>query len=194
MKKQNIYTVPYRRKREGKTDYRKRLALLKSGKPRLVVRRALRNIVVQLIEYQAKGDMVVLGGNSSQLQKQGWKFGLNTSTAYLTGFMIASKAKAKGINHAVLDSGLHVSRKGTLIYAALKGAIDGGLEIPHDPGMFPDEKRIKGEHIVAFAKKLQGQGTQAYEKQFSAYLKRNLDVADLPKQFTAVMQKLQKGV
>ena len=46
------YHVKPRRRREGKTDYRKRLRLLRSGKVRMVVRKSLKNTQIQLIEYK----------------------------------------------------------------------------------------------------------------------------------------------
>ena len=57
------YRVPFRRRREGKTDYRKRLKLLLSRKPRLVVRKSLNNIIAQIVEYDEKGDRVVVSGD-----------------------------------------------------------------------------------------------------------------------------------
>ena len=60
----------------------------------------------------------------------------------------------KSINNAVLDIGLNVSTKGSRIYAALKGAIDSGLKIPHNKDILPDEKRIKGNHISADIEKM----------------------------------------
>ena len=90
-------TLQYRRKREGKTDYRKRLALLKSGMPRLVVRRSLQHVRAQLIEYRADGDHVLADASTAELVK---KYGLkrarrNTVTAYLVGMLIGKKAVAK---------------------------------------------------------------------------------------------------
>lgn len=67
------YRVPFRRRREGKTVYRKRLKLLLSGKPRLVVRRFNSNILAQLVEYDPKGDRVIFTIHSNVLKKYGWK-------------------------------------------------------------------------------------------------------------------------
>ena len=55
MKNDSIYTVQFRRKREGATNYRKRLKILASNKPRLVVRKSLKNIHASIIEYDKKG-------------------------------------------------------------------------------------------------------------------------------------------
>ena len=51
------YHVKPRRRREGKTDYRKRLRLLRSRKIRMVVRKSLKNTQVQLVEYK-EGDLI----------------------------------------------------------------------------------------------------------------------------------------
>ncbi|MEM4959169.1 MAG: 50S ribosomal protein L18, partial [Nanopusillaceae archaeon] len=64
------YTVKYRRRREGKTDYRKRLKLLKSRLPRLVVRRGIWNFTVQLIEYNENGDKTIFTIHSKHLYKK----------------------------------------------------------------------------------------------------------------------------
>jgi len=138
--------VVKRRRREGKTDYNLRLKLLASRKPRLVIRKSLRNITAQLVEYKEEGDRVMAASNSRELIKLGWKHSRkNIPAAYLTGLLLGQKAKSKGIKEAILDIGSYTSIKGNLIYAALKGAIDAGLQVPHDSAMLP-EGRLQGEH------------------------------------------------
>ena len=44
------YRTPFRRRREGRTDYRTRSKLLRSGKPRIVVRKTLRQTIVHIIK------------------------------------------------------------------------------------------------------------------------------------------------
>ena len=58
-------TVPYRRKRENKTNYLKRLKLLISRKGRLVVRFTNKRVLAQLVEFTSKGDKVLVGVDSS---------------------------------------------------------------------------------------------------------------------------------
>ena len=53
MAKSSNYRVKLRRRREGKTDYQARKALVVSGKPRLVTRTANRNITVQILIAKA---------------------------------------------------------------------------------------------------------------------------------------------
>ncbi len=145
------YRVPFRRRREGKTNYRKRLRLLLSGEPRMVVRKSNRYIRAQLILAAPEGDKTVADANSAELAKFGWEFSKkNTPAAYLTGLLLGKRALRKGFKHAILDMGLHTPSQGCRIYAALKGAVDAGLEVPHDPSIFPAEERIRGEHIAEF--------------------------------------------
>jgi len=139
------YTVRFRRRRDGATNYKKRLALLKSRKPRLVIRKTNKYIICQVLQYDPKGDKVVASANSKELVKLGWKGATaNLPASYLTGLLIAKKAKVK---EAVADLGLYDSTKGSKIYAALKGAIDGGLNVSAGEENFPSEDRIAGKHL-----------------------------------------------
>jgi len=142
------YAVKFRRRREGKTSYKTRLALLKSNLPRLVIRKTNSQIIAQIVDYKEKGDLTKAHVNSKDLQKLDWKNSIsNTPAAYLTGLLLGKKAKDKKIKKAVLDLGLQSSTKGNKLYAALKGVLDAGIEIPHDTKLFPSEERIKGEHL-----------------------------------------------
>jgi large subunit ribosomal protein L18 len=142
------YRIHFRRRREGKTNYRKRLKLLLSGKPRLVYRKTLKYIIGQIINFDKKGDVTLVGITSKILRKHGWKFACdNTPASYLTGYLLGKMALSKGIKEAVLDIGLYTSTKGGRMYAFAKGAIDAGLNVPCSEEMFPTEERIKGLHI-----------------------------------------------
>jgi large subunit ribosomal protein L18 len=148
------YVVQYRRKRALKTDYRKRLNLLKSGLPRLVVRPSNKHVVVQLVEYEPDGDMVVVQAFSKELVKYGWIHSTSSiPAAYLTGMLLASKAKGKISGELILDDGMHVSKRCSRVYAAVKGVLDGGLKVRVGEGMLPDESRIRGEHISTHLKR-----------------------------------------
>ena len=57
----------FKRKTLGITDYKKRLRLLASNKPRLVVRRSLRHSIAQIIEYNEKGDKVLVSATTREL-------------------------------------------------------------------------------------------------------------------------------
>ncbi len=143
------YLMKFRRRREGKTDYKKRLALVKSGKPILTVRRTNTQIIAHIREFNPKGDVTKVMVTSKKLAEYGWDITSfkNTPAAYLTGYLIGKMALKEGINEAILDIGRHTSTKGARIFAVLKGAVDAGLNIPHSPDKVPDESRIMGEHI-----------------------------------------------
>ncbi|GAF81682.1 unnamed protein product [marine sediment metagenome] len=141
----------FKRKRLGKTDYRKRLKLLLANKPRLVVRKSLKNILAQIVEYDENGDKVIVSAHSSELKKYGYGGNKgNIPAAYLVGLLIGGKAKKKDIKVLVLDIGLQNSVKGSRIYSVLKGCIDVGLNIPHSKEILPMDDRVKGKHIKNF--------------------------------------------
>jgi large subunit ribosomal protein L18 len=144
------YSVKFRRRREGKTDFKSRLALVKSRKARMVVRKTSTNIIVQFVTYAPEGDKVLGTALSGELKALGWKYSTkSTPAAYLTGYL-ASKRVAGKLSEAVLDIGLSGPRKGAKIFAALKGALDGGIKIPHGKEIIPSDDRIKGKHIEEY--------------------------------------------
>lgn len=143
-----LYRVPMRRRREGKTDYRRRLGLLKSGETRVVVRTSNRNVVVQFVNYDEKGDQVVASAEARELPEMGYQAaGNNTPSAYLAGRLAATRAKEAGVESGVLDLGLAHPHKGGVIFGALKGVVDGGINVPAGEGVWPDEGRLRAEHL-----------------------------------------------
>ena len=139
--------MKFRRERELKTDYKKRLALLKSRTARLVVRVSNKNVVCQLIEHSENGDKVLASGSSKELQKLGWTTArANTPAAYLTGYLCGKKGKGK-VEKAILDMGFQSIIKGSKVFAALKGAVDAGVDIPHDASVLPSPERLEGAHM-----------------------------------------------
>jgi len=190
MKKGKIFTVNFRRKREGRTYYKKRLKMLLSSKSRLVVRKSLKNLQVSVIKYGNKGDQVVFTVNSNSLNKLGWNGGTgNLPSAYLTGLLAGKKAIEEGINEAILDLGFNESTKGSRLYAALAGVIDAGLKVPFNPQVLPTKDRISGEHIAKYANILKDNKLK-YEKQFSIYLKKGLSPEDIVRNFNETMVKI----
>lgn len=141
MTKITNYRMPYRRRREGRTNYAKRLAAVKGGKHRMVVRKSNKGIVVQFVEFHPSGDRVSFGATSHVLKKLfGWHAKRNTWTAYLTGLYAGKEAKKKGIAEFVLDIGMHSATKGSIVFAALKGALDAGLKTSYQEEMVPVDK------------------------------------------------------
>ncbi len=146
------YRVKFRRARAGKTDYRARKQLIISRKPRLVVRKSLKNTNIQLVIPGTEGDSTLVSANTVELKKYGFTGTGNLPSAYLTGLLVGYRAKKIGHAEAILDLGLCHATKGGRIYAALKGAVDSGLEIPHDPEIFPADERITGKNIDKYRK------------------------------------------
>jgi len=143
------YRVKPRRRREGRTDYRKRLRLLKSRKIRMVVRKSLKNTQIQFVEYKEQGDNILAVANSQELvNKYKWKYSTSsTPAAYLTGVLAGKRAKDKGVKECVLDTGRHVPVTGSKIFASLKGALDAGVDCSCDEEKIPSEDRLMGKHL-----------------------------------------------
>ncbi len=146
------YFVAFRRRHEGRTDYYQRMSLLASGTPRMVVRKTNRQIIVQLIVPGDEGDRTLVAAYSTELAGYGYE-GTTASTpaAYLTGILFAVRALAAGYDRGILDIGLARAKPGARIFAALKGAADGGFDIPYGESVLPDEERLKGAHIAGYA-------------------------------------------
>lgn len=169
------YKVPLRRRREGRTDYQQRLRLLKSGKPRFVVRKSNKNITVQLIVARDEGDHTVASAHTSQLSDFGWRAPTgNLPSAYLAGRLAGSKALDEGVEEAVLDIGLNHVTPGNKVFAAVQGAVDAGLKVPHGDEVMPSWERIRGEHIADYAE---------YSGEF--------DAGDLPEHFDDVLETME---
>ncbi len=172
-----------RRRAKGVTDYKKRLTLLKGGLPRVVIRKSNRGIRMQVTEYEVNGDKVLTTVNSSELSKFGWIPKRNTPTAYLTGVLLAKKAKSLDKKEFVLDIGLYRPTKASILFAAAKGAMDSGMGIRGNIDF--DDKRIHGHHISDYSKKLGGSGVA-----FSSYRKANFDVGSME----ALVDKVKEAI
>jgi len=184
------YKVPFKRRRENKTNYYKRFAMLKSGKPRLVIRASNKNLYLQLIEFDKKGDRVIGSVCSKELEKFGWLPKANTPTAYLAGLLITKKIPKN--TQAILDIGMATPTKGRILFAAAIGAKDGGLNIRIDSQIVPQE-RINGEHIAKYAQMLQQQNPEKFNRLFSDYIKHNFDIINLDKKFQEIKNKILNG-
>lgn len=137
-----------RRRREGKTDYKTRFALLKSGKPRFVVRKTNKYIIAQIVETDIAQDKVIYGITSKQLLSHGWKSKSGSlkslKAAYQTGYLLGQKMKGK-VGELILDTGMHRNIHKSRLYAVLRGAVDAGLNIPHNKDILPiiEESKIE---------------------------------------------------
>ncbi len=141
-----------KRKRQRKTNYRKRFKLLKAGLSRVVIRKTNKYINIQFVSsYEAK-DKVIIGVSSIDLLKYGWpkekKGSLKSIPAsYLTGYLAGKKTLNGKRDKFILDIGLQRNVHGGRIYAALKGVIDSGVNIAYNKDVFPSDERIKGKHL-----------------------------------------------
>ena len=190
-KKSKTFSVPFRRKREGKTDYRKRIVLLKSGKDRLVVRKSIKNIIAQIVRYDPGGDRIMASPTSHELKKYGLStLGGNIPVAYLVGILIGKKAIKNGVKEAISDIGSYSSTKGSRMYAVIKGAIDAGLKIPVSPEILPSKERVEGKNIEAYAKILE---EKKITGPFSEYQKNRIKASELSKYYEGIKQKIIGG-
>uniref|UniRef100_A0A8C9NLR2 Ribosomal protein L5 n=1 Tax=Serinus canaria TaxID=9135 RepID=A0A8C9NLR2_SERCA len=162
---------------EGKTDYyaRKRLVIqdknkYNTPKYRMIVRVTNRDIICQLLN----------------------KFGLDKiyeGQVEVTGdeYNVESVDGKPGAFTCYLDAGLARTTTGNKVFGALKGAVDGGLSIPHSTKRFPGydseskefnaevhRKHIMGQNVADYMRYLMEEDEDAYKKQFSQYIKNNV--------------------
>ena len=176
------YTVPMRRRREARTDYHQRLRLLKSGKPRLVARKSNKHTRAQLVVTGPQGDETVASAASTDLSEYGWEAPTgNMPAAHLTGLLAGLRALDAGYEEAVLDIGLNSPTPGNKVFAVQEGAIDAGLEIPHNDAVLAEWPRTRGEHIAEYADQQDG----LYSGEF--------DATDLPAHFDELRETLLDG-
>ncbi|MFB6162844.1 MAG: 50S ribosomal protein L18 [Halococcoides sp.] len=174
------YTVGMRRRREGRTDYHQRLRLLKSGKPRLVARTSNAAVRAQLVTPGPDGDETLAAAVSTDLADYGWEAPTgNLPAAYLTGLLAGRRARAIGLEEAVLDIGLNTPTPGSKVFAVQEGAIDAGLEVPHNDDVLADWSRTRGEHIADYA-------DQREDDLYSG----DFDATELPAHFDSMREQL----
>jgi large subunit ribosomal protein L18 len=168
------YRRGFRRRVLGKTDYHKRLKLLKSRKLRVVIRTSNNHLIVQIVQSKLGGDKVLVSAFSKELvSKYTWNANTgNLPASYLTGYLAGLRAKAKNIDEGVFDLGIFYHRN--RILAACKGIIDAGMKIPYREEFFPEnlQERIKGSHIENYAMLLKKENPEKYEQIFSGYIKK----------------------
>jgi len=184
-------------------------------KYRMIVRISNKDVTCQIAYARLEGDVVVCAAYSHELPRYGVKVGLtNYAAAYCTGLLLARRLLKKlGLDgiyegqkeatgeyycvecvdgqpkafHAVLDVGLYRTTTGARIFGALKGAVDGGLDIPHSEKRFPGwdsegkelnaethRKHIMGAHVADYMKTLLDDDEAAYKRQFSKFIKEGI--------------------
>jgi len=238
------FQVKYRRRREGKTDYRARRKMVRQDKNkynnrkyRLVVRFTSRKVICQIMYATIRGDMVVEQAASTELSKFGVPVGLkNYAAAYCTGLLIARRMLKKfGLDQTfkgkeeldgedyhveeedceqrplkvILDVGLQTTCVGHRMWGALKGAVDGGLHIPHNNKLFPGYKpaedkgaeaeydaeahkeKIFGSHVKEYMEMMQEEDPTKYEAHFAKFIENSIDADKVEDMYTEAHSKIR---
>ncbi|XP_041028764.1 60S ribosomal protein L5 isoform X2 [Juglans microcarpa x Juglans regia] len=227
------FQVKYKRRREGKTDYRARIRLINQDKNkyntpkyRFVVRFTNKDITAQVLSASIAGDLVLAAAYSHELPRYGLEVGLtNYAAAYCTGLLLARRvlkllemddeyqgnveatgedfsvepAESRRPFRALLDVGLIRTTTGNRVFGALKGALDGGLDIPHSEKRFAGygkeskqfdaevhRKYIYGGHVVAYMRTLMEDEPEKYQSHFSEYIKREIEPDDVEEMYKKV--------
>jgi large subunit ribosomal protein L5e len=189
-------------------------------KYRLIVRLTNKDIIAQIAYAKIEGDQLVCAAYSHELPKYGIKVGLtNYAAAYCVGLLIARRILKKynldsiyvgtdevtgdeynveeidgqpGPFRCYLDVGLARTSTGAKIFGVMKGAVDGGLEIPHKMKRFPGydneanefhaevhRDHILGKHVANYMTLLQDEDEDIYKRQFSQYIKNGVSAAQM---------------
>ncbi|MEK6792804.1 MAG: 50S ribosomal protein L18 [Nanoarchaeota archaeon] len=141
-----------KRRLEGRTDYKARLYLLKSGKPRVIFRKTNRYLLAQIVVSEIAQDKVLVNVSTKDLIQYGWPEKLSGSlkslpAAYLMGYLLVKKSK--NIKEGVLDIGLLTHVPKSRIYAFVKGLKDAGFDIPCNDDVLPGEDLINKKQETA---------------------------------------------
>ena len=191
------YRRSFRRRELGKTNYHKRLKLLKSRLLRLVIRISNSHVRVQFIKSKRGGDKVLISAFSKELSKK-FEYNANTGNipaAYLTGYLAGLRAKKAKIDDAILDLGIFYHKNRAL--AAFKGVLKAGINIPYREEFFPEslEERIKGSHIENYAKFLKKDEPEKFTQIFSGYLTKNkIDPLKINQIFSNTIKLIENNV
>ncbi|MCK4439284.1 50S ribosomal protein L18, partial [Candidatus Bathyarchaeota archaeon] len=117
--------------------------------------------------------------------------GKNVPAAYLLGLLAGKKAKAAGVEHAILDMGLKRATAGNKVFAVVKGALDAGLDVPCDSDIIPPPERINGSVIAEYAEQMED--PLEYETRFSVYLRRGLRPEAIQGHFEEVKARIEEN-
>lgn len=241
--------MKFRRRREGRTDYRQRKRLCaqdknkyQSPKYRLVVRFTNKQVICQIAYALIDGDRILCQANSNELERYGLKVGLkNYAAAYCTGLLCARRLLQKvGLDdvyegntevdgevvstevgkktyfvdevdedkrpfRALLDVGCRATTTGCRIFGALKGAADGGLDIPHSNKRFPGydrdakeydadthRERIFGGHVGEYMEYLEEEDNTKFQSQFASYIENDIEADGLEELYESVHEAIRE--
>lgn len=188
-------------------------------KYRMIVRFTNKDIICQIAYAQIEGDKIVCAAYAHELPRYGVKVGLtNYAAAYCTGLLLARRTLAKfkldslykgfetitgehemtenlddqpNTFKCFLDVGIKRTTTGAKVFGAVKGACDGGLEIPHSAKRFPGydsesgelnaemhRRHIFAENVASYMEQLRGEDEDLYNRQFSRYIKSGVTTTD----------------
>jgi len=189
-------------------------------KYRLVVRLSNKDVIAQIAYARIEGDYISAAAYSHELPRYGVKVGLtNYAACYCTGLLLARRILAKfGLDKlyegqlevdgemyevedlddgpsafcANLDVGLSRTTTGSKVFAVMKGAVDGGIIVPHNEKRFPGyDKETKelnaevlrdhifGKHVANYMDELMEEDEEGYKRQFSQYIKLGITSGEL---------------
>mmetsp|Transcript_20225 Transcript_20225/g.60319 ORF Transcript_20225/g.60319 Transcript_20225/m.60319 type:complete len:326 (-) Transcript_20225:36-1013(-) len=243
------YQVKYKRRREGKTDYRARKRMIAQDKNkyntpkyRFVVRFSNRYVICAIHSSELVGDKCLCTATSKELPRYGLKVGLkNFAAAYATGLLCARRCLQKvGLDElyegntdpdgevvsteagkktyyveeldddkrpfkAILDVGITSTTTGHRVFGALKGATDGGLDIPHNHKRFAGydkeskeydaeamKDRIFGAHVSEYMEKLMDEDNAKYQQLFADYIKEGIEPDAMEDLYTSVHEAIRE--
>jgi len=201
-------------------------------KYRFVVRSTNKDIIAQIVYSRMQGDIVLASAYAHELKNFGVPVGLtNYAAHYCTGLLLARRIlqqfkldkayqgqlEVDGDEYYVeanddgpapfrcyLDVGLTRTTTGNKVFGALKGAVDGGLDIPHSTKRFPGYdseadkfdaethcKYIFGGNVGDYMEHLKEENEDAYQRQFSRYIKNGIDQLGLEEMYTNAHAKIR---
>jgi len=205
----------------------------KSPKYRFVVRFTNKDIVCQIVAADLTHDVVIAAAYAHELPRYGVKLGLtNFAAAYCVGLLLARRVNAKynlkydgqtTVNgeeyhveavedgprpfKALLDVGLARTTTGCKIFGCLKGAADGGLDVPHNDKRFPGTKKadsgdlegsaetvrkyIMGGHVADYMKHLKDEDEERFNKQFKRYIDLGIKADGIEKLYLATHKAIR---
>ncbi|EGG17544.1 60S ribosomal protein L5 [Cavenderia fasciculata] len=202
-------------------------------KYRLVARFTNKKVIAQIIYSKIVGDFVLCEATSAELPRFGVPVGLtNYAAAYATGLLLARRLltqiklndlykgqeKVTGDDFnvtavedkprpfkALLDVGLARTTTGAKVFAVMKGACDGGVNIPHKKTRFvgfdAESKKLNtavlrghifGAHVSEHMKQLQADDEESYKKHYSQYIKNNIAPKDVEAMYTKAHASIRK--
>lgn len=205
-------------------------------KYRLVCRITNRRIICQIAYSTIQGDRILCAADSTELAKYGMPCGFtNYAACYATGLLVARRAldivgladAISGVEECtaeefhveeedhertpfkcILDVGLIRTIPGSRVFGILKGAVDGGLHVPHSvknfPGFTEAEKgeqytydagahleRIIGTHVQEFMENLQEEDPERYKVAFAKYIENDIEPDGLTDLYKEVHEKIR---